>query len=330
MAYDYYRGYQPQMWGNPQYQLPAAPAVSYIPQTGWGGMDYYRAHTRWADVEEDDDIFERIIHGVRRWIGNAGSNTEEAREAHQRVYAGWIDMRTASPEIVGAAAAFEALRFWETNSSLRLPVVDDLEREEDAIMGLAVAEVSKLWGYTGRLWGDRGRKEAAEEAAATVHRIFRRQHRGLLRYDTYNSLTGEHNHRYDDDAYDDGYLSGGRGLGRRRSIANLQGDIGGYDGYGRTRRASFGGGYGSAPMPIYTGGVQSGIPYGGQGVSPYGVPGMSPYGAPSVSPYGTGGSSYGTGGLPYGQPMISPGYGVPPPPGSAYLTPGYGGGPRYL
>ncbi|KZT53238.1 hypothetical protein CALCODRAFT_501289 [Calocera cornea HHB12733] len=49
-------------------------------------------------------------------------------------------MRMASPETIGAAAAYEALRFWETNQALRVPLVDDLEREEDAIMGLAVAE----------------------------------------------------------------------------------------------------------------------------------------------------------------------------------------------
>jgi len=317
MAYDYYRGYQPQYWGTPQYQLPAAPPVSYVPQAGWGGMDYYRAHTRWADVEEDDDIFSRIISGVRRWTGNAGSNAEEARESHQRVYAGWIDMRIASPEIIGAAAAYEALRFWETNASLRGPVLDDLEREEDAIMGLAVAEVSKLWGYTGRLWGERGRREAAEEAAATVHRIFRRQHRGLLRYDTYNSLTGEHNHRYDDE-YDEGYLTGG-GLRRRRSFANLSGDIAGYDGFERSRRASFGAYGGQAPLPVYAGGVQPGVPYGAGGYGAGG--GYGPGGIPGVP--------YGAGAAPYGQPLISPVTAGYPPPGSAYLTPGYGG-PRYI
>ncbi|EJU04921.1 hypothetical protein DACRYDRAFT_20507 [Dacryopinax primogenitus] len=322
MAYDYYRGYQPQYWGTQQYQLPAAPRVSYVPQTGWGGMDYYRAHTRWADVQEDDDIFDRIIHGVRRWIGNAGSNAEEARDAHQRVYAGWVDMRVTSPEIIGAAAAYEALRFWETNQSLRMPVMDDLEREEDAIMGLAVAEASKLWGYTGRLLNDRGRSAAAEEAAATVHRIFRRQNRGLLRYDTYNSLTGEHIHRYDD-AYDGGYYDSG-GLRRRRSFANLTGDLAAYDGYDRARRASFAGGYGAAPLPVYAGGaapLSAGL-----------VPGtVAPL---SVAPLAV--SPYGAGAAPYGQPLISPvvgpGYApvgsvaaYPPPPGSAYLTPGYTG-----
>ncbi|KZP00578.1 hypothetical protein CALVIDRAFT_533574 [Calocera viscosa TUFC12733] len=313
MAYDYYRGYQPQYWGTPQYQLPAAPTVGYAASAGWGPMDYYRAHTRWADVEEDDDFFERMIHGVRRWIGNAGSNAEEAREAHQRVYAGWIDMRIASPETIGAAAAYEALRFWESNQALRGPVVDDLEREEDAIMGLAVAEAGKLWGYTGRLFADRGRREAAEEAAASVHRIFRRQNRGLLRYDTYNSLTGEHVHRYDD-PYEEGYgyeggLGGGlgRGLGRRRSFGNLSGEIAGYDGYERARRASFGGA--GMPMPGYGGG---GVPYGAGAV-----------------PYGAGAVPYGGGVAPYGQPLISPvAPGFPAAPGSAYLTPGYGG-PRY-
>ena len=45
-----------------------------------------------------------------------------------------------SPEEIGHAAAYEAYRTWIHNRSMYEPFVDDIERQREALTGLAVAE----------------------------------------------------------------------------------------------------------------------------------------------------------------------------------------------
>jgi len=45
-----------------------------------------------------------------------------------------------SPEEIGHAAAYEAYRTWIYNRSMYEPFVDDIERQREALTGLAVAE----------------------------------------------------------------------------------------------------------------------------------------------------------------------------------------------
>jgi len=287
MSYDYYRAYQPQLqnWGTSQYVFPQAPVVPYTPGQNWGGADYYRAHSRWAELDDEDDFFDRVMRGMRRFTG-AGFPTEEAQSWRDRIYSGVVDVRTCAPDVIGAAAAYEALRFWDQNNALRAPVLDDWEREEEAILGLSIAEAKKLWLYSGRLWSDEGREIACEVAVATVRRIFRRNNRERLRFSassrrrSFSNLTS----RYEDDDLDEGYY--------------------------RPRRGSFSG-YGPPPLsPISPVGA-----YGGGGyASPISPGAISPVGGypPAYPPLGYPQPGYGGGGYPQTGAFLNPNSVYPP------------------
>jgi len=55
--------------------------------------------------------------------------------------------------------------------------MDDREREEEALAGLAIAESTKLWSYCQRPHDKYGRREACEVACGTAERLFRRGRR---------------------------------------------------------------------------------------------------------------------------------------------------------
>jgi len=55
--------------------------------------------------------------------------------------------------------------------------MDDRQREEEALAGLAIAEATKLWSYCQRPHDKYGRREACEVAAGTAERLFRRSRR---------------------------------------------------------------------------------------------------------------------------------------------------------
>lgn len=97
------------------------------------------------------------------------------------------------PIELGAAAAFEAYRVWQSNTALSEPLSADRAAQREALIGLAVAEggyllhvlcdmtrdvdgefvlASRLWGSTGRNLESYGRKETAVYAASTAALIF--------------------------------------------------------------------------------------------------------------------------------------------------------------
>lgn len=113
-----------------------------------------------------------------------------------------MDITQLLPAELGAAAGYEAFRLWEHHNSVyRSPLMDDREREREALVGLAIGEgncrfyytllvvsnpflpstATKLWSYCNRPRDKYGRREASEIAAATAERIYRHV-RLFLRY----------------------------------------------------------------------------------------------------------------------------------------------------
>jgi len=101
----------------------------------------------------------------------------DARHLHRLVYGGLGNAHLSRPEELGHAAAYEAYRTWMHNSSMYEPLSGDIERQREALIGLAVAEAYRLLSYSGR--NDRMQaSEAAARAAATASVIFS-QNRGM-------------------------------------------------------------------------------------------------------------------------------------------------------
>ncbi|CAE6469822.1 unnamed protein product [Rhizoctonia solani] len=160
--YDYYRRRNPTSWGRPEYILDSPPAPGYQPQPQWRGSDYYRAH---YGSSHDPSLFDSVLGRVRSHFRSPISR-REAQSWHQRVYSGLVDVSTMMPSEIGAAAGYEAWRFWEHHRGIyRQPLMDDRERESEALIGLAVGEAEKLWDYTRRHHGDFAKREALEVAA---------------------------------------------------------------------------------------------------------------------------------------------------------------------
>lgn len=65
----------------------------------------------------------------------------EAQSWHKRVYGGLVDVASMLPAEIGAAAGYEAWRFFDHHRGIyRQPLMDDREREGEALVGLAVGE----------------------------------------------------------------------------------------------------------------------------------------------------------------------------------------------
>lgn len=70
-----------------------------------------------------------------------GLSRRESQSWHKRVYGGLVDVATMMPGEIGAAAGYEAWRFFEHHRGIyRQPLMDDREREGEALVGLAVGE----------------------------------------------------------------------------------------------------------------------------------------------------------------------------------------------
>ncbi|KZO92592.1 hypothetical protein CALVIDRAFT_540859 [Calocera viscosa TUFC12733] len=197
MSYSYYRTAQPSYWGTAQYHFPSPPTVSYVPQAGWTSRDFYNAHSSWAlGGNADSTVFDFVWSKVKNMVGVAGMGREEARFWHRQVYSGMVNLNTVLPSDLGGAAAFEALRFFEHQHFYNQSSYD-IDREREAVMGLAIAEATKLWSYTGRPADRYGRLEACEIAAATARRLLRNRYDplgfGLRR------RRGSYSAMYDDD-----------------------------------------------------------------------------------------------------------------------------------
>jgi len=280
MAYAYYQSIAPGQWGTPGFQITRPPTPGFRPQPHWSGLDFYRAH---GNV--DDPVFYQSVMG--RMAVAIGASTHEARRWHRQVYGGQVNVAELLPRDIGSAAAYEAYRMWKYHHPLYEPLGGSPEREREAMMGMAIAEASHLWQYTGRSFDNVGRREACETAAATASHIATK----VLGADRMNYQAGVGSGVEPGYGYGDGYLAAPRPLARSASWANLPTA-------GGTSYLSGSSAY-LTPSPYARASpLPPGTPLPGT-ASPYGNPGISGFGANTLGAYGamTPGTPYGTGGV---------------------------------
>ncbi|KAH8093870.1 hypothetical protein BXZ70DRAFT_908994 [Cristinia sonorae] len=308
MAYQYYQSALPG-WGQRKVHFGVPPIPNIRPQPHWNGWDYYNAH----GINADPSVFFSVMSHVRDHGGRNGYSHEEAKDWHRRVYGGLTDLTRVLPSDVGAAAAYEAYRMWKHHRrSLYEHLSHDTEREREGLIGLATAEASHLWQYTGRPMDNYGLREALESAALTAYSI---------------------SNRVMDDS---------RGFGRffsrlssRRSSTSSGSVDEDYDrDYRRHRRHSS---VGAAP-PIIPGRVGSTHSYGTPYTNSIPMPGSTPYSNPIPIPgqgssYGGGlaGSYHSHSGLPgsYGSSSYQPGLQGYPSSYGNHAGSAYGAQPQY-
>ncbi|CAL1706801.1 unnamed protein product [Somion occarium] len=292
MAYQYYQTSYPG-WGQSQLQFGAPPIPNIHPQPHWSGWDYYSAHA----INPDPSLFYSVMSRAREYGGTGGVGMHEAQSWHRRIYSGLVPLSQALPTDIGSAAAYEAYRVWRHHHSVMYDcLAGQIEREREGLIGIATAEASHLWQYSGRAMDAYGLREALESAALTASRI---AYRVMEDRDGYSGRRGS----VVDDDYESDYPDS-RDYRRRRRHSSI----------------------GSAPSML--GGAPSvGSAYG----TPYGTPYATPVPIPTQNPmnagYGAGGSPYyGGGGLPrsYGgtPSMLGGGLGSQPPYNTNPVIPG--------
>ncbi|KAJ7874697.1 hypothetical protein B0H14DRAFT_2717183 [Mycena olivaceomarginata] len=169
MNYNHYQ--QNPAWGTNQLQFGQPPAPQFQPQPNWGGHDFYNAHA----INPDPSLFDHAFNRVRSYSGSAteqGVGMHEAKHWHRRAYGGLGELGQMQPEEIGHAAAYEAYRTWIHNSSMSEPLSGDIERQREGLIGLAVAEASRLLQFSARPMDQYARTVASESAAATASIIF--------------------------------------------------------------------------------------------------------------------------------------------------------------
>jgi len=102
----------------------------------------------------------------------SGVGMNEARHWHRRAYGGLGNTTQMLPAEIGHAAAYEAYRTWIHNSSIYEPLSGDIERQREGLIGLAIAEATRLLQFGGRSRDHYSRMEASDAAAATASIIF--------------------------------------------------------------------------------------------------------------------------------------------------------------
>ncbi|KAK7035255.1 hypothetical protein VNI00_012022 [Paramarasmius palmivorus] len=238
---------------------------------------------------DDRSLYDHAWNRVRDFRDYSTSNAfgvgiHEARHWHQKAYGGLGHLGQMLPNQIGHAAAYEAYRSWiHHKSTLYEPLSGDMDRQREGLIGLAVAEATKLLQYTPRSMDPYTRRTAAEAAAATASQLFFynrfRDEDDFPRGRTLGSRRGSYD-EYDPYAYDTDALFSRR----HRSYSRH-----------RSRSPSFrhpllqysGSHASSTPMPIPSvpGSVSSSSGYSGH-VGSYGSYG-SPYNGgmlPSTSP----------------------------------------------
>ncbi|KAF5385901.1 hypothetical protein D9615_002394 [Tricholomella constricta] len=235
----------------------------------------------------------------------AGVGTHEARHWHRRAYGGIGELSRMLPAEIGHAAAYEAYRTWIHNSSIYEPLSGDTHRQREGLIGLAVAEATRLLPYANRHLDNYARMAASEAAAATASIIFY-QGREDRDYRRSRSRTrhGSGSSYGDPYAYDDALvLPGHRSHSRHRSRSHSRAPIIQIRGGG----SPMPGGY---PGSGYAPSMHPGVPasYGGQSSSYGSYPGSSmpmnlatPYPQTAV-PMGMAGSYQGST-MPVGMPL---------------------------
>ncbi|KAH9832284.1 uncharacterized protein C8Q71DRAFT_861178 [Rhodofomes roseus] len=212
MAYAYYQSSVPR-WGTQDFQFTRPPLPRWQPQPHWSGMDYYRAHAAY----DDPGLFQSVMGRLAVAIG---SGFHEARHWHRRVYSGQVNLGTVLPTELGSAAAYEAYRYWKYHHPLYELLDGDRERERDAMMGMAVAEATHLWQYTGRPFDNLGLRESCETAAATASQIADKVLGYGGDYSDYESRSSYGQQDYHRSRYDDGHAHRQPRTLRRWSSAN--------------------------------------------------------------------------------------------------------------
>ncbi|KAF8891708.1 hypothetical protein BD779DRAFT_1512588 [Infundibulicybe gibba] len=241
MSYPYYQQNRHLGWGTNQ-----PPSLTCHPIKG-GGLDYYRAHSSGADTS----LFDHAWNRVRDYSGAAGAGVglHEARHWHRRAYGGLGELNHMLPVEIGHAAAYEAYRTWIHNSSIYEPLSGDTERQREGLIGLAVAEATRLLQYSTRPADHYARMGASEAAAYTASIIFRQSREDM---DGGGYRSRSRSHLDDPYAFDDDLAYPRRPRSRSRSRH-------------RTMSSSYGmqgGGYASSiPIP-------GGSPVGGYGGHP--------------------------------------------------------------
>ncbi|KAI9437573.1 hypothetical protein H4582DRAFT_2111786 [Lactarius indigo] len=148
MAYSYYRSHAP----------------------GWGTQHPQPTCTYYTFLRSQKHmLYQNTISRVSSGMGGVAKH--EAKMSHRRAYGGLGEIAHMMPQEVGAAAAYEAYRQVKYGSSMYQFLYGDYERQQDALRGLAIAEVVRLWQDTGRGMDQYGLQIACDAAAATAYHI---------------------------------------------------------------------------------------------------------------------------------------------------------------
>ncbi|KAF7298172.1 hypothetical protein HMN09_01039000 [Mycena chlorophos] len=226
MSYSHYRQNTPGWGTNPQFTQPLAP--TFQPQPQWSGSDFYNAHA----VNPDPSLYDHAWNNVRQYSGSSselGVGVHEAKVHHKRAYGGLGDLNELSrfPENLGHAAAYEAYRTWIHNSSMYEPLSGDMERQREGLIGLAVAEASRLLQFTNRSMDPYARTSASDAAAATASILFQRKYREREEGEYHRSRSRTRRGSigsYDEQYASDNFLtlpSGHRSRSRQRSLSPM-------------------------------------------------------------------------------------------------------------
>ncbi|KAI0666597.1 hypothetical protein C8Q78DRAFT_436753 [Trametes maxima] len=162
MAYNYYRTSAPG-WGTSQFRFGTPWVPTFQPQPTWSGLDFYNAH-----AYNPDPAFYNSIMASSSEFASMGLGHSQARRWHDSVYSGMVPLTQLLPTDIGAAAAYEAYRVWRHNSFLYEPLSADRTQQREGLIGLAIAEATKLWQYTGRSFDVYGLRATCQAAAAAA------------------------------------------------------------------------------------------------------------------------------------------------------------------
>ncbi|KAI0737606.1 hypothetical protein C8Q80DRAFT_1222841 [Daedaleopsis nitida] len=161
-AYEYYRSSVPN-WGTSQFQFASPPMPAFQPQPTWTGYDFYNAHA----INPDPTLYNHVM-GQMGSYSRLGVDHRTARHWHNMIYSGMMPLTQVLPADIGAAAAYEVYRTWKYNSSLHAPLSADRMMQREGLIGMAIAEATRLWQYTGRSMDAYGQRAACEAAGATA------------------------------------------------------------------------------------------------------------------------------------------------------------------
>lgn len=153
-------------------QIPYNNAFSFQPQSTWGGIDYYRAHALNPETSLYEDAWGRVRDRNSLANDGLGIGMDEARHRHRRAYEIPGEINRMSPTEIGHAAAYEAYKTWLRNSAMYEVVGEDRERQREGLVGIAVAEVTRLLQYSAHQADGYAQTIAADAAAHTVTVLF--------------------------------------------------------------------------------------------------------------------------------------------------------------